>query len=111
MGFMLACFFTFLFNWLFLIPVSKLYHHGIDDDDSTIDEKVEFWFFWTCSLFQLVKCAMQFFMMHILIKLTDDRNIRKFERMLSENSIRLTDIRVSAEFTFENKIEKSNSNT
>lgn len=51
MGFMLACFFTFLFNWLFLIPVSKLYHHGIDDDDSAIDEKVEFYFFWTCTLF------------------------------------------------------------
>ena len=54
---------------------------------------------------------MQFFMMHIIIKLTDDRNIRRFERILSENSIRLTDLRISAEFTIEAKYEKSNSNT
>ena len=38
-------------------------------------------------------------MMYILIKLTDGRNIRKFERMVSMDNIRITDIRVSEEFS------------
>ena len=98
MCFMLACFFAFLFNWVFLFPVSKFYHHGIEEKD-TIDEKVNFYFYWVCSLFQLVKCSIQLFMMYVLIKLTDGRNLKKFERMVSSDNIRVTDIRISEEIS------------
>ena len=52
MCFMLTCFVTFLFNWLFLLPVNELFNKEDDDtDNQLLDEQVEFFFYLICSVF------------------------------------------------------------